>query len=365
MDQSSFVTAAPGPYSLLLPREIIFGWGVRTRLGELAGVLGKRVLLVTGGRSLQQSGLLKEILDNLNAAGLQVELVGQIVSEPAIEDVDELTASMLRAQAGAGDVVIGIGGGAVLDLAKAGAAMITNARGRSVREFLEGVGQGATITTAPLPFIAVPTTAGTGTEATKNAVISVSDPACKKSLRSPLMVPAVALVDPELTMSCPFEITAHSGMDAITQLLESYISHRANRVTRALCLDGLQGIPTALLQATKPGNAAQARASRERMSYAALMSGMALANSGLGFAHGVAAALGALCNIPHGLACATLLPTALRVNWNCVPEADWQRLAMAMRDESDRSPVVGQQVDDMVCLLHRSLGISARCGRSL
>ncbi|MBX3440575.1 MAG: iron-containing alcohol dehydrogenase, partial [Planctomycetaceae bacterium] len=168
----------------------------------------------------------------------------------------------------------------------------------------------------PLPLLAMPTTAGTGTEATKNAVISSDNPPFKKSLRHNRMVPEAVIVDPEFTTSCPGSVTAHTGMDAITQLIESFVSCRATAYTRGLCREGLRSVfstgevPAVVRAFLDP----QDRSAREAMSHAALLSGMALANSGLGLAHGVAAALGVHANVPHGLACAVMLPTAMRMN---------------------------------------------------
>lgn len=297
-------------FQLLLPPKVVFGWGKRTELGRLAAELGSRVVIVHGSRTLRKSPTWDELLASLREENL--EIVGEcaIHQEPNVRDIDETTTQQLKA-ADLPDLVIGIGGGAAIDLAKALAAMLTNRGVGSVRDFLEGVGTGRQLTHAPLPVLAVPTTAGTGSEATKNAVVSVSDPPCKKSLRSDAMIPATVLIDPELTQSVPSAITAATGMDAITQLIESYISCRANRLSQALCLDGLKLAVPNLPRAYNDGSD---RTARTAMSYAAFLSGVALANSGLGMAHGVAAALGAHCNVSHGLACATLLPIALRTN---------------------------------------------------
>ena len=204
-----------------------------------------------------------------------------------------------------------LGGGAAIDLGKATAALATNRHGESVRAFLEGVGRGLAIERAPLPFVAVPTTAGTGSEATRNAVISSLDPPFKKSLRSPAMVPTAIVLDPELTESCPRDVTAHSGMDSITQLIESFVSRRTNAWTAALCREGLARALPALPAAIADGRDQEARTA---MLHAAFLSGLALANSGLGLAHGVAAGLGVRHGIPHGLACAVMLPAAMRFN---------------------------------------------------
>ncbi|MCA9081532.1 MAG: iron-containing alcohol dehydrogenase, partial [Planctomycetaceae bacterium] len=298
-------------YSLLLPCEIHVGWGERARLPRLVAERTQRVFLITGGRSLAECGVRDAIITTLQ--GEDIEVIGccSTGAEPTVEEVDAVSAALIEQHATAQDAILAIGGGSVLDLAKAVSAMVTNAQGRSVREFLEGVGTGAELTHSPVPVIAVPTTAGTGTEVTKNAVISVADPACKKSLRAQSMLPVAVVVDPELTVSCPPSVTAASGMDAITQLIESFLSRRATAFTRMLCLEGLPGTVSALRSAFVDGDN---RHAREVMSHAALLSGMALANSGLGFAHGVAAALGAISHVPHGLACAVLLPMALHVN---------------------------------------------------
>ncbi len=271
-----------------------FGWGKRTELGRLAAGLGRRALLLGG----------------LREAGIGVEAVATAHREPTIEDVDEAAQAVRDMSPRPGDFVLGIGGGSAMDLAKAVAALATNAPG-GVRDYLEGIGTGKTLSVDPLPLLAVPTTAGTGSEATRNAVISCSDPPCKKSLRSDKLIPAAVLIDPELTVSCPQEQTAWCGMDAITQLIESYVSKKSTPATDLLCLGSLRRAVDAIVTAVEqPAD----RGAREALSFAAFCSGIALANSGLGMAHGVAAALGAVCDVPHGLACAVLLPIAMRTN---------------------------------------------------
>ncbi|MEE9603379.1 MAG: iron-containing alcohol dehydrogenase, partial [Thermoguttaceae bacterium] len=213
--------------------------------------------------------------------------------------------------AGYGDFIIGLGGGAAIDLAKAAAAMATNHESSTVKDYLENVGRDLQIVNRPLPVMAIPTTAGTGAETTKNAVISSYDPPFKKSLRNEQLVPQIALVDPELCVSCPPEITAAAGMDAIAQLIESYISRKAQPIPQTLAISGLKLALPAIAEAVADGSSRQAR---ERMSQAAMLSGMALANSGLGLAHAVASALGTHCRVPHGVACAIMLPVALKVN---------------------------------------------------
>jgi len=296
-------------FDLLLPRRIVFGWGERRQLGSLAQSLGQRAFLVAGSRTLQATSIWKEMMDSLTAVGVVVEPMATITQEPTLEDVDQAASTMRRFQPGRGDFVLGIGGGAALDLAKAVAAMGVN--DGPVRDYLEGIGSGRTLQHDPLPILAVPTTSGTGSEATKNAVISCNDPPCKKSLRSEKLLPSIALVDPELTVSLPFQQTAYSGLDAVTQLMESYFTRRAQPVTDAWCDMGLKLALGSLLKACHFPSDRQAR---EEMAAASLLSGMALANSGLGMAHGVAAALGASCQVPHGLACAVMLPMTLKAN---------------------------------------------------
>lgn len=305
-------------YTFLAPRQIVFGWGKRSELAALVSPLGRRVFLVSGSRTLERAGVIDRLVADLNSAGLEVLGFPVESREPEVRDVDDLTSSFRTLNPATSDVVVAIGGGSTIDLAKAAAALATNCQAESVIDYLEGVGRGLQITTVPLPFVAIPTTAGTGAEATKNAVISSdsTDSASlvapfKKSLRSDSMIPRLVLVDPELTVSVPATTTAYTGMDAITQLIESYISRRSAPIPQALCRQGLQLAVPALSAAVTDGSLRQPR---EAMSHAALLSGMALANSGLGLAHGVAAALGVTCRVPHGLACAVMLPTALRVN---------------------------------------------------
>jgi alcohol dehydrogenase class IV len=225
--------------------------------------------------------------------------------EPTVVDVDQ-GAELAREYKP--DVVIGLGGGSSMDTAKAIAVMMVHPG--SVADYLEGVGSGQ-ITHPGIPFIAIPTTAGTGAEVTKNAVITGSAQKYKKSLRSEHLVARVALLDPELTVSLPGPLTAETGMDAYTQLIESYISLKAQPIPQALALYGVPLVDKYLGTAVRHGSDLEAR---EAMLLAGLLSGIALANSGLGAAHGIAAALGAVCGIPHGRACAMLLPKVLEFN---------------------------------------------------
>lgn len=298
-------------YDFFSPQQIHFGWERFNEVGQFAASLGTRGLIISGSRTLEANGVIHELQQLLSRANVSSELIQTISNEPQVSDVDQVTSILQQTGIRAGDFLIGIGGGSGIDLAKACAAMVTNCESDSVLDYLEGVGRGLKLTQAPLPMLAIPTTAGTGSEATKNAVISNHSPAFKKSLRADQMIPDLVLCDPKLSCSVPPNITAQTGMDAITQLLESYISCRAKPIPQALCLQGLKlALPT-LAEAVEDGNS---KSSRENMSHAALLSGIALANSGLGMAHGVAPALGIHCNIPHGLACAVMLPSTLKTN---------------------------------------------------
>ncbi|HUT89137.1 MAG TPA: iron-containing alcohol dehydrogenase [Thermoguttaceae bacterium] len=313
-------------YDFVAPRQIVFGWGRRWEVGTLARTLGRRAFVVCGSRTLSAQGTLDEIAKALQSEGVDTVPTETISREPEVDDVDRVAALVREREVDAGDFILAIGGGAAIDLAKAVAAMATNHESPSVKDYLEGVGRGLKIAGEPLPVLAMPTTAGTGTEATKNAVISSYAPPFKKSLRDNRIMPRIALVDPELTVSVPPEITAASGMDAITQLFESYISRKAQPIPRALAMQGLRLAIPSIAEAVRDGSSREAR---EKMAHAALLSGLSLANSGLGMAHGVAPALGVHCRVPHGAACALMLPVALRVNAH-VRQDDLARLSRAL-----------------------------------
>jgi alcohol dehydrogenase class IV len=298
-------------YDFVTPSRIVFGWGRRREVGALARSLGRRAFVVCGSQTLELNGALHEIIEFLRREGVDAVRTEIISREPLVEDVDRCVAFLRENRAGAGDLVLAVGGGSAIDLAKAAAALVTQDTTSSVLDYLEGHGKGPKIVNTALPVLAMPTTGGTGSEATKNAVITSYDPPFKKSLRSELMVPRIVLVDPELSVSVPPHITAWTGMDAITQLVESLVSRRATATTEAIALRGLQLGVANLADAYRYGNSQPAR---DAMAHAALLSGIALANSGLGMAHGVAAALGVHCRTPHGLACAVMLPVAIRIN---------------------------------------------------
>ena len=290
-----------------LPR-IVFGGGVRETIPREAAAFGHNVLLVTGRQSLRQSAVWETLLDGLHTAGLSAwDLT--VDGEPSPDLVDDAVA---RFHGHGIDVVIGIGGGSALDAAKAIGGLLP--RGNSVTDHLEGVGRGVPYRGPAIPLIAVPTTAGTGSEATKNAVLSRhGDDGFKKSFRDDALVAQVAIVDPDLLATCPPDVLAANGMDAFTQLLESYVSINASPVTDALSWSGMEAFARGFFAAWD-GQGAEAAEGRTCTAYASLMSGITLAQAGLGSVHGLASPLGAFFPIPHGVVCGTLVAEATAVN---------------------------------------------------
>jgi alcohol dehydrogenase class IV len=275
---------------------IIFGEGTAATLPDLARGFGSRPLVVTGTSPERTEGLVAA----LSAVTFAVH------GEPTVDLARE---GARRAQDFGCDVVISIGGGSVIDAGKAIAILSTN--GGEPLEFLETVGKGRPLTVPPLPFIAVPTTAGTGSEVTRNAVLGSTEHGVKASLRSPLMLPRIAVVDPELTYGLPPDVTAYTGLDALTQLIEPYVSSRANPLVDAICIEGVRRVAGALRSAYHDG---ADRDARHDMALASLFGGLALANSGLGVVHGFAAPLGGQWKAPHGALCAALLPHGIAAN---------------------------------------------------
>lgn len=284
---------------------IVFERGAVKKLPQLCAGIGRRFLIVAGG-SVKASGTLDYLEQELKSRGIDAVIFDKAAGEPTVEGVDAAVKAGLSAEA---DAVIGIGGGSALDTAKASAGVITN--GGSVLDYLEGADTTTEITNAPLPFIAVPTTSGTGTEATKNAVIMSRERKFKKSIRDDRLLARIALLDPELTVSAPKSVTAASGMDAICQLIESHTAKKANAFCGAMSLYHTPRAMRSLRLAYDDGDDIGAR---ETMAMASLVSGMCLANAGLGAAHGIGAGLGALLGTPHGVACGTLLPHVMRYN---------------------------------------------------
>ena len=296
-----------------LPR-IEFGAGVFSRVPDILARYGHGVMLVTGSRSFPSTPQwddLITILEQRDFAWYHVSVDG----EPSPQLIDSVVAEY----AGTGiDVVLGVGGGSALDAAKAIAGLLRVQL--SVMDYLEGVGPELSYEGPAVPLVAVPTTAGTGSEATKNAVLSVQGRAgFKKSFRDDRLVAEYAVVDPELLATCPPRVIAANGMDALTQLLESFVSLRANVFTNALAVSGLRAVREGLLPWYE-GESPDTAAARAHMAYAALLSGITLAQCGLGSVHGLASPLGAYYPIPHGVVCGTLVATCTAVNIDALRE---------------------------------------------
>ncbi|MBI5770987.1 MAG: iron-containing alcohol dehydrogenase [Verrucomicrobia bacterium] len=288
-------------FDFTTPPRIIFGPGSLREAAPAARTLGAHAFVLTGRNPYRASPLLAQLATARIAA-----TTFAIAGEPTTDHIATATA---RARATGCDFVIGFGGGSVIDSAKAVGALLTNP-GEPL-DYLEVVGRGATLAHPAAPCLAIPTTAGTGAEVTRNAVLLSAQHRVKASLRSPHMLPRAAIVDPELTLGVPPAITASTGLDALTQLIEPYTSCRANPYTDALALDGLRRAAPALRRAFRDGSDAAARAD---LSLAALYSGLCLANAGLGAVHGFAGPIGGAFPAPHGAVCAALLPHTIEIN---------------------------------------------------
>jgi alcohol dehydrogenase class IV len=280
---------------------VIFGAGTFKEAAPAVHGWGKHALLVVGKSTERASGLAKSLADqNIKVTVFQVP--GEPTVGLALEGVREAHRNRC-------DLVIGMGGGSALDAGKAIAALMTNPG--EPYDYLEVVGKGQPLVQLPAPYLAIPTTAGTGSEATRNAVLVASEKRVKVSLRSAAMLPRLAIVDPELTYSLPSEVTASTGLDALAQLIEPFLSNAANPMTDALCREGIRCAARSLQRATQQGDDVQAR---EDLSLASLFGGMALANAKLGAVHGFAGPLGGMFPAPHGAICARLLPLVLEAN---------------------------------------------------
>jgi alcohol dehydrogenase class IV len=280
---------------------IVFGEGAVREVAAAAAAMGTRALLVTGASSARAMPLLAD----LEGAGIACWPF-RVDAEPTIELI---RTAANHAREGGMDMVIAIGGGSAIDVGKAVAAMLANPG--DPLDYLETIGRAQPLAHAARPFIAIPTTAGTGSEVTRNAVLASPEHGVKVSLRSPGMLPRLAVVDPELTLNLPRTITASTGLDALTQLIEPYVSVRANRMTDLFCVEGMRRAAAALPRVWANGSDREARSD---MAWASLLGGLALANSGLGAVHGFAAVVGGRWAAPHGAVCAALLPYAMDVN---------------------------------------------------
>jgi len=322
-----------------LPR-IEFGAGSVTKLPAIAAHYGRRLLLVVGGRSFTESSCWKSLLAALHAQGSTWNVV-RVTGEPSPETVDDAVAEWRDAGI---DTVIAIGGGSVLDAAKAIAGLLRP--GNTVMDHLEGVGPEKPYLGPTTPFIAVPTTAGTGSEATKNAVLTRHGAdGFKKSFRDEKLMAEVAVIDPDLLATCPTDLIAANGMDAFTQLLESYVSIRSNPITDALAMAGMQAARDGLLEWYVGGD--NATSGREWMALASLLSGISLAQTGLGSVHGLAQPLGSFFPIPHGVVCGTLVAAATRVNIEVMRARDSGNPALAKYAKVGRLFGDAEPTDDL------------------
>lgn len=327
---------------------IVFGAGAIREAGPAAKPMGRRALLVTG----RPPNFAAPLLDQLSAHGIAC-VPFSVDCEPTVAVVRQ---GVNLASSESCDMVIGFGGGSSLDAGKAIAAMITN--GGDLLDHLEVIGGGAPLDRPSAPFIAIPTTAGTGSEVTRNAVLASPQHKFKASLRSPFMLPRLALVDPELACDLPSAITASTGLDALTQLIEPYVSCRANPMTDGICLEGMRYAARSLRRAWADGRDIAARTD---MALASLMGGLALANAGLGVVHGFAAPIGGMFSAPHGAVCAALLPHGMRINISALRAHDaieaverYAAVARILTRQTDAAPEDGPA---WVARLCREMGI--------
>jgi alcohol dehydrogenase class IV len=286
---------------------IIFGPGTHEECGPLASELGKRALVVHGSNAVRT----RPLLASLEAAHIEYSCF-EVRSEPTVEQIAD---GVNQARLAKSEIVIGFGGGSVIDSAKAIAGLVTNPG--AILDYLEVIGKGKQLTVPALACVAIPTTAGTGAEVTRNSVLASLDHQVKVSLRSPYLLPRLAVVDPKLTIDLPASVTASTGLDALTQLIEPYVSVRANPVTDGFCVEGMRRVARSLRRAYDQGEDLQAR---EDMALASLFGGLSLANAGLGAVHGFAAPIGGMFHAPHGAVCAALLPHVMRVNLGALRE---------------------------------------------
>jgi len=295
------------PFEFAAAGRIVFGEGAVREAAPAAASMGRCALVVTGANRERAATVVR----GLEAAG--VSCAG--VAIPGEPDIDLIGACARFARAERCDLVVAIGGGSALDAGKALAALLTNT-GEPL-DYLEVIGRGQPLERTPAPMIAIPTTAGTGSEVTRNAVLASPQHRVKASLRSAAMLPRLALVDPELTWQLPPGVTASTGLDALTQLIEPYVSRRANPMTDLYCREGIRSAAAALPKAYANG---ADRAARRDMAWASLLGGLSLANAGLGAVHGFAAPVGGMFPAPHGAVCAAVLPHAIDVNIRALRE---------------------------------------------
>lgn len=289
---------------------VIFGNGTFNQITKYSHLYGERILLIIGGSSLKKSGKLEELKSNLNNTHEIIQIMN-IKSEPSPAIINKIVKEMKKEKI---NLVIAVGGGSVLDSGKAISAMLCETG--NIEDYLDGLGT-KKHNGKKIPFIAVPTTSGTGSEATKNAVISEIGH-FKKSLRHDNFIPDYAIVDPELTLTCPSLLTLTCGLDALSQLIESYTSTESSEITGSLALGAIKKFGNNLIPACT--NKSDDLNTRSSLSYASMISGITLANAGVGIIHGIAGPMGGLYDIPHGAACGNLLPESLKINLTYLKE---------------------------------------------
>lgn len=316
--------------------QIIFGTGTVNDIAPLAAEMGHRPLLLTG-RSPERASAL---IDALTGEDMEIARYS-VIAEPTVDMALEAVRKARRAEC---DLVIGIGGGSVIDTGKVVAALITN--GGRPADYLEVIGRARPLVHPSAPYIAIPTTAGTGSEVTRNAVLGSSQHRVKVSMRSPFMMPDLAVIDPDLTLSLPSAITAVTGLDAFTQLMEAFVSNQSNALTDGICREGLHRSAHSLQRAYENGND---RSARENMCLASLFSGMTLANAKLGAVHGIAGPLGGMISGAHGAICAALLPHVMDTN------------IKALRKRAADSPVL-ERYNELARILTQSTEARAEDG---
>ncbi len=309
------------PFEFATATRIVFGAGVAGRIGQEAAGLGRRAFVVTGASPRHSQPLLR-LIENHHVMHRSCRVAAEPTTDLA------LRAAALARDAGC-DLVIGIGGGSVIDTGKVIAALLTN--DGDLTEYLEVVGGGRPLARPSAPYIAVPTTAGTGAEVTRNAVLESPPHRVKVSMRSPFMLPRLALVDPELTYGLPPSLSASTGLDALTQLLEAFVSPSANPLTDGICREGLRRVGRSLFAVVADGGN---RRAREDMSVASLFSGLALANSRLGAVHGIAGPFGGMFKAPHGAVCGRLLLPVAAANIAALREREPDAPAIARYAEA-------------------------------
>lgn len=298
-------------FSFLTAHKIVFKQNAILELKDHIDSLGTNFMIVVDP-FFADSPTMEQVKKQMDEMGKKCTVYSKVASEPTVEQVDEVAGIAIENGC---DAVMSIGGGSNIDVGKAVAALITN--GTPAIDYMEYVGKGKKVTKEPVPFIAVPTTSGTGSEVTKNAVLGSSVQTFKRSMRSDMMIANLSIIDPVLSAGCPKKVTANSGIDAMTHLIEAYTTWRATPISDGLALKGIELAGKYLQRAYDDGSDMEAR---EGMAAASLMGGMAFANSGLGAAHGIGMAVGIAYHVPHGEACGILLPHVMKLNAPAVTE---------------------------------------------